>query len=88
MKSEAEMCMKTNEKDNVSDKKGDISTQWNDILYRSTSILLKPSVFLSLLEHWGTNLSLQNVETRDREEIAGGNCKISSHRQEIPQEFC
>ena len=50
--------------DNFTEKKGDISTQRNDILYRSTRILLKPSVFLSLFERWGTNPSLQNVETR------------------------
>ena len=73
---------------NFAEQKSDISTQRNDILYKGTRILLKSSVFLSLLERWGTNFSLQHVETRDREEIAGGNCKISSHRQEIPQEFC
>jgi hypothetical protein len=56
--------------DNFTELKGDISTQRNDILYRSTHILLKSSVFLSRLERWGTNLSLSNVETRDRREIA------------------
>jgi hypothetical protein len=76
------------ENDNFTEEKGDISTQRNDILYKVTHILLKSSVFLSLLKCWGTNLSLPNVETRDREEIAGGNYKIFSYRQEIPQEFC
>ncbi len=58
--------------DNFTEKKGDISTQRNDILCKSTRILLKSSFFLSRLERWGTDLSLPNVETRDRQEIAGG----------------
>ncbi len=50
--------------DTFTEEKGDISTQRNDILCKRTRILLKSSFFLSLLERWGTNLSLQNVETR------------------------
>ena len=45
-------------------KQRDISTQRNDILYRCTCVLLRPSDFLSLSKRWGTNLSLQNIETR------------------------
>ncbi len=36
--------------DDFTEGKRDISTQWNDISYRSTHILLKSSVFLSRLE--------------------------------------
>ena len=65
------MCMKTNKKTTIlPTKKGDISTQRNDISYKRTRILLKSSVFLSRLERWGTNLSFPNVETRNRWEIA------------------
>ncbi len=56
--------------DTFTEEKSDISTQRNDILYKSRRILLKPSVFLSRLERWGTNLSLPNVATQDRWEIA------------------
>jgi hypothetical protein len=49
--------------DNLPSKKDDISTQLHDILYRNKRILQESSAFLSLLERWGTNPSLQNVET-------------------------
>jgi hypothetical protein len=46
-------------------KKATLSIQITDVLQKSAGILLKPWVFLSLLERWGTNPSLQNVETRE-----------------------
>jgi hypothetical protein len=50
--------------DKLPDTKDDISAWLHAILHRKTRILQKPSVFLSLCEHWGTNLSLQYLETR------------------------
>jgi len=52
--------------DNLTEKKGDISTQLNDILHKSTRILLKLLSFLSLWECWGTKSALQNIETRGK----------------------
>src|SRR5271157_606353 len=52
--------------DTFTEKKGDISAQLNDILHKSTGILLKLSSFLSLWECWGTKPALQNLETRGR----------------------
>ena len=50
--------------DNLPDTKDDISARLHAILHRNTRILQKPSALLPLFERWGTNPSLQNVETR------------------------
>jgi len=48
------------QKDDIfTEEKGEIYTKLNDILYKSTRFLLKPAVFLSLLECSGTNPALQ-----------------------------
>ena len=48
--------------DNLPDTKGDISAWLHAILHRGASVLGKPSDLLPLFEHWGTNVSLRNVE--------------------------
>jgi hypothetical protein len=63
--------------DNWPDTKHDISTQLRDILRKSTRIFQKPLARLSLFERWGTNPSLQNVETRDR----GGTLRCSTPKR-------
>jgi hypothetical protein len=51
--------------DNLPDPKDDICAWLHVILHKNTRIFQKPSTILRLFERWGTNLSLQNVETRD-----------------------
>ena len=50
------------QEDNLPDTKGDISAELHGILHRSKRTLWEPSDLLPLFEHWGTNLSLHNVE--------------------------
>jgi hypothetical protein len=42
----------------------DISARLLAILHKNARILWEPSTLLPLFEPWGTNRSLQNVETR------------------------
>jgi hypothetical protein len=67
--------------DKMPDTKGDISTQLDGILHENTGILPKPSALLSLFDRWGTNLSLQNVETRGADLKVGTTASFIKRRK-------
>ena len=65
MKIEPTMCMKTKRQTTICPKQKTTFLHNCTTFYtKAQRILQKPSALLSLFERWGTNPSLQNVETR------------------------